>query len=65
MAATFFLCACALKLGFDSRIVTVQRRQYLLLIAAVVAVSLAKFNIWLTLLVFLIPAAKFGSRRAR
>src|ERR1039458_2412358 len=64
-AATFFLCAYVLRLAFDGRNVIVQRLQYLVLIAAVVAVSLAKFNIWLILLVFLIPAAKLGSSRAR
>lgn len=62
ISLAFFLLSYILKLSFDPRIVRIGRKQALLLAAAVLFSVLAKFNLWLLLLVLLIPAAKFTGR---
>ena len=59
IGVTFCLLAYILKLSFDRDVRTIGRRELLILSALVFCSSLMKFNLWLILLTFFIPVAKF------
>jgi uncharacterized membrane protein len=65
IGTSFFFVAYVLKLAFDERVVQVTRARFFILAVAVASCSLTKFNVWLTLLVLLIPSSKFPSQSKR
>lgn len=62
LALTALLIAIVFKLAFDETAI-VNSRYAVLLMGLVVLLTLCKFNMWMALLVALIPTRKFDSRR--
>jgi uncharacterized membrane protein len=65
LSTSFLLIAYILRLSFDGNILSIERRGFVILGLLSLFCALTKFNIWLELLVLLIPAAKFRGRRDR
>src|SRR5579871_1455706 len=57
----FFLCAYVLKLARNPRVLALQPRHYSIWVILVIGASVCKADAWLTPLLALVPAAKFGS----
>jgi len=62
---SFFLLSYILKLIYDESFDMISERQILILAFAVIGNSLTKFNIWLVLLIVLIPAKRFRNSLTR
>ena len=58
-ATAFLMCAYFMRLAWDSTIVVLNRRHYVMLAAVVIAASVTKTDSWLTPLVAFVPASKF------
>ena len=65
LSTSFLLIAYILRLAFDENVFLIGRRDFVILGLLSLSCALTKFNIWLELLVLLIPAAKFRKRRDR
>jgi uncharacterized membrane protein len=63
LAMTALLTALIFRLAFDDEISSMRRRDWILVPVILVLLTLCKFNVWMSLLVLLIPAKKFGSRK--
>jgi uncharacterized membrane protein len=63
LAIGALLTAFIFRLAFDDGIVSVRRQDLIIVPVMLVLLTLCKFNVWMSLLVLLIPAKKFGSRR--
>ena len=64
-ATAFFLFAYILRLAWDPQIHTLATRHYLLLGGTVVVAALCKADLWLTPLLVLVPAPRFGGMRRK
>lgn len=65
IASTFLLIAYTLRLMAEPRATPLTGRQYACLGVLIVANALSKFNVFLVLILVLIPAERFASRRQR
>lgn len=65
IASSFLLFACILYLAFDPGVSSVSNLSLFLLGILLLFTTLCKFNPWFVLLVFLIPAERFGSGKKR
>jgi uncharacterized membrane protein len=65
IALSVLLSAYILRLAFSKDVPRIDRRHHLALIAGIILLALCKASVGLVLLVLLIPAAKFSSRRGR
>jgi uncharacterized membrane protein len=63
LAMTALMTALIFRLAFDDEISSMRRRDWILVPVILVLLTLCKFNVWMSLLVLLIPAKKFGSRK--
>ena len=63
IASTFLLFAYVLFLAARPEITSISARQFVLLCGILLFATLCKFNVWLALLVLLIPSRKFGGMR--
>jgi uncharacterized membrane protein len=63
LALAALFTAYVFKLAFDESIASVRSRDLFLLVILLVLLALCKLNVWTALLVSLIPARKFRSRR--
>jgi len=65
IASAFLFVAYVSYLAFDPRSTIISTRQLILAGALLVFASLCKFNLWFSLLVLLIPAARIGTMRKK
>ncbi len=63
LAIAALLTAFLFRLAIDDGILSVRRQDWILVPVMLALLTLCKFNVWMSLLVLLIPAKKFGSRR--
>lgn len=63
IASTFLLFAYVLRLAARPAITSISVRQFALLCGILLFATLCKFNVWMALLVLLIPSRKFGGVR--
>jgi len=63
LAIAALLTAFIFRLAFDDELTSVRRQDGILVLVMLVLLTLCKFNVWMSALVLLIPAKKFGSRR--
>lgn len=63
LALVAFFTALVFRLAFDDRIKSLRPRDLVLLLFLASALALCKSNVWVPMLVFVIPARKFASRR--
>jgi uncharacterized membrane protein len=64
-ATTFLLFAYIAYLAFDAKLKVVTTRQWIFAMALLLFASLCKFNLWLVLLLLLIPSARVGTMKKK
>lgn len=65
LASAFLFFACVLRLALDPRLPAVSTRHLALAGVLLLFASLCKFNLWISLLLLIIPAARIGSFRRK